>query len=374
MVTRVAVVGLGSVGAQVLKALAETPGVEATGFEQFTPGHDRGAAGGDARIFRNGQTEDQAWVPIAQHANALWERLERDTGRQLRGFVGCLFSGPADEPRMQNAIRGNEQYGLDFDVMSREEMADRFPQFALSEGEIGLLDKNAGYIRSEMTILLTTLLAERLGAVVHRVTKVLDVIGAESSATVVTESGAHEFDRVVVTTGPWATTLMPQLQSLITIKRPVSAWFTTKPGLPLPAGDPASIRLTPGDFYTVPGHDGLTVKVGLSHIHHRHVDSPDGAERQVEPGELRLFREIIETYLPHLHPEPVRMQSYFEGYLSDSRPIVQAMPGSENVILMVGFSGSGFKFSSAMGDVGAKLALGEAPPVDISFLQRDFSV
>lgn len=371
--TRVGVVGLGSMGSQVLRVLAETPGVEAVGFEQFTPGHDRGAAGGDARIFRNGQLEDEAWVPLAQHADAQWERLERDSGRTLRGFVGCLFMGSPDHPRFVTAIRGNEKYDLGFEILSLAEMAERFPQFAMNDGEMGLFDPHAGFVRSELSILAATLLAEQRGATVHRLAKVLDVRGTDSGAEIVTESGVHGFDRVVVTTGPWATTLMPQLGDLITVKRPVSAWFTTKPGLPMPGGYPTIIRLTPDDFYAVPGSDGLTVKLGLSDRHHDEVASPDGAPRQVEPRDLVRFRDMLERYLPHLHPEPVRMQSYFEGYIADARPIVQASPESENVILMVGYSGSGFKFSSAMGDIGAKLALGEESPVDISFLHRDFA-
>lgn len=368
--TRVAVVGLGSVGAQALKALAETPGVEAVGFEQFTPGHDRGAAGGDARIFRHGQLAEQEWVPIAQHAAELWERLERDTGRQLRHFVGCLMIGSPASAGIRQALDGNSQYDLGFDVLSREEAMQRFPQYSLNDDDVALFDRNAGYIRSEQTILATTLLAERLGATIHRQSQVLDVLGTESGARVVTAGGSHDFDRVIVTTGPWATTLMPELRELITIKRPVSAWYTTKFGKPLPTNDPTVIHTSPDDLYTVPGSDGLTVKLGLSGKDHDVVDSPDTTPRQVEARDLVRFTEMLERFFPNLHPEPVRMQSYFEGYTSDARPIVQASPASENVILLVGFSGAGFKFSSAMGDVGAKLALGERPPVDLAFLRR----
>lgn len=369
--TRVAVVGLGSIGSQVLKVLAETPGVEATGFEQFSSGHDRGAAGGDARIFRSGQFEDPAWVPVVQHADVLWDRLEHDTGRKLRDLVGCVFMGPPDNIKIKTAIQGAEMYGLDYEILSTDQMAQRFPQFGMYDDEIGILDKHAGYIRSELTIIATTLLAERLGAKVHRGTRVIDVNGTGTGANVVTEQGSHEFDRVVVTTGPWATKLMPGLSELITIKRPISAWFTSKPDAPLATGYPACIRLAPQHFYAVPGNDGVSVKVGISAQHHKVVDSPDGVERQVELDELDIFRDMLEKYLIHLHPEPVRLQSYFEGYLADDRPIVQSSPESENVIVMVGFSGHGFKLSSAMGEIGANLALGEKPPVDIGFLHRE---
>jgi sarcosine oxidase len=78
----------------------------------------------------------------------------------------------------------------------------------------------------------------------------------------------------------------------------------------------------------------------------------------------------VETHFPGLHPEPVRVNAYFEGYTDDARPVLQKT--SSRVTLALGFSGNGFKFAPALGEVAVDLALDEATAVDVSFLHRDF--
>jgi hypothetical protein len=48
---RVAVIGAGSMGSQAMWRLAAR-GAEVIGYDRYAPGHDRGAAGGESRIFR----------------------------------------------------------------------------------------------------------------------------------------------------------------------------------------------------------------------------------------------------------------------------------------------------------------------------------
>ena len=59
-----------------------------------------------------------------------------------------------------------------------------------------------------------------------------------------------------------------------------------------------------------------------------------------------------------------------EGYTKSSRPLVGPLPGAgnENVILLAGFSGHGFKLSPAYGDIAADLALNGSSPQPIDFI------
>ena len=42
----------------------------------------------------------------------------------------------------------------------------------------------------------------------------------------------------------------------------------------------------------------------------------------------------------------------------------------DNVIVLAGFSGHGFKMCPAIGEIGANLAINEPSPVDIGFLRN----
>jgi sarcosine oxidase len=59
-----------------------------------------------------------------------------------------------------------------------------------------------------------------------------------------------------------------------------------------------------------------------------------------------------------------------EGYTESSRPLVGPLPGAgnENVILLAGFSGHGFKLSPAFGDIAADLALDGVSSQPIDFV------
>lgn len=63
----VAAVGVGSVGAMALWQLARR-GVHAVGYDSYSPGHDRGAAGGESRILRAAPRRGRQYVPLLQRA------------------------------------------------------------------------------------------------------------------------------------------------------------------------------------------------------------------------------------------------------------------------------------------------------------------
>ena len=83
---------------------------------------------------------------------------------------------------------------------------------------------------------------------------------------------------------------------------------------------------------------------------------------------MDVFTELMGRYLPDLNPDPVRLSVYMEGYTASSRPLVGPLPGAENVVLLAGFSGHGFKLSPAFGDIAADLALDGTSPRPVGFL------
>jgi len=93
----------------------------------------------------------------------------------------------------------------------------------------------------------------------------------------------------------------------------------------------------------------------------------------VQPEELEVYRHLIGRYLPDLHPDPIRLSVYMEGYTMSSRPLVGRLPGTgnENVILLAGFSVYGFNPSPAYGDIAADLALNGSSSQPIDFISAD---
>jgi len=365
---RVAVIGVGTMGSQAAWRLAAR-GAEVVGYDRFAPGHDRGAAGGETRIFRSAHFEDSRYVPLLKHADTLWDELQRETGRELRRLTGCLLMGPTEHQQMATVLESIAEHGLEHEVLDAGRLAERFPQYRIGDGDVAVLDRRAGFIRPELTVQTATRRAEELGARIHRYTPVREITPVGDGVAVRTDAGTERFDAVVVTVGPWVNDLLPDLPWDVEIRRLISAWYVpATPDAWFGEERPAFIRTAPTHCYGLPSPDGVSVKLGLSRTLHRQVDDPNRVDRTVQPSELDIFTELIGRYLPDLHPDPVRLSVYLEGYTDSSRPLVGPLPGNENVVLLAGFSGHGFKLSPAMGDIAADLALDGKSAQPIEFI------
>jgi sarcosine oxidase len=363
---RVGVVGLGTMGAQVLWQLSKRP-VEATGFETHAPGHPRGAAGGETRLFRNFELEDLRYAPLVARADEIWNELQQASGRELRVLDGALVMGSPSHAQMQTALASARESGQPHEIYDEAELRNRHPEFAVDPGDIAIWDHNGGWIRPELTVATTARLAERNGAVVHRSTKVRDILESSGGVLVVTDAGEYEFDRVVVAAGGWTNQLMPQFAPLIMVRRLISAWFFGQEAGHLDSAVPF-IRTAPTYCYGLPVPDRTAMKLGVGFDDHLPVDRPDEVERVVRPTELGPFERIVARYMPGLDPHPMRVETYLETYTRDRHEWIAEHPYLRDVIVLAGFSGHGFKMSPAIGEIGAELAVDGTTALDIDFL------
>ena len=168
--------------------------------------------------------------------------------------------------------------------------------------------------------------------------------------------------------GPWINTLLPDLSRSVDIRRLISSWHIPTRHDWFAGGAPAFVRSAPHDCYGLPSPDGLSVKLGLSLARYLPVPDPERLDRTVRPGELATFRDLIRELMPDLNPDPIRLSVYMEGYTESGNPIVGHLPGEDDIVVMAGFSGSGFKLSPAMGEIAADLALDGATDHPVDFL------
>ncbi|MER7901375.1 N-methyl-L-tryptophan oxidase [Streptomyces sp. NPDC096046] len=365
---RVAVIGVGSMGSQVMWRLAAR-GAEVIGYDRYAPGHDRGAAGGETRIFRAVHLGEPGYVPLLRLADGMWDRLQRETGFSLRRRSGCLVMGETASPSMRLLLSESTTHRLDHEVLDREELARRYPQHRLPDGHTAVLDRRGGIIRPEASIQAAATRAEQLGARLHRYTTVREIAPAAGGGVhVVTDQGTDHVDTAVVTAGPWINTLLPDLPRSVDIRRLISSWHIPTRHDWFAGGAPAFVRSTPHDCYGLPSPDGISVKLGLSLARYLPVPDPERLDRTVRPEELATFRELIAELMPDLNPDPIRLSVYMEGYTASGNPLVGHLPGEDDIIVMAGFSGSGFKLSPAMGEIAADLALEGSTDHPIGFL------
>jgi sarcosine oxidase len=119
---------------------------------------------------------------------------------------------------------------------------------------------------------------------------------------------------------------------------------------------PVFMRETPagGDRFGIPALDGDLVKVG---IHHEgEATDIDRIDRSVRESDLRPVEDFVAQTLRGLEQRAARAKVCMYSNTADRHFLVGPAPGFDNVTVLGGFSGHGFKFASVLGDVAADLA------------------
>lgn len=118
----VIVVGLGGMGSAAAYHLAAC-GQRVLGLERFGPVHDRGSSHGGSRITRQSYFEDPAYVPLLLRSYELWERLERDSGRDVLALTGGVFLGREDTLTVAGSLRASREWDLPHEISTRRRSA-----------------------------------------------------------------------------------------------------------------------------------------------------------------------------------------------------------------------------------------------------------
>ncbi|WP_235346286.1 N-methyl-L-tryptophan oxidase [Brevibacterium sp. UCMA 11754] len=349
---KIAVIGAGIIGTMSAWQLAKR-GFDVTVFEQWNSPNDRGASAGESRIFRTIYKEGPQYVPILKKSHDLWQELEHNQSSQVLQMCGGLMIGHPDQADVAAVISCAQSADLDHRVLDATDMSAEFPQYRLDDDEVGVFDPASGVFRPEAAVLSARKEAERLGAVFHPYTRALNIRSHSTAVMIDTQNGAQAFDKVVVSTGPWANELTGFDHKVLTPQRLVALWFLAR-DVPLHAPEhmPVSIRRhAEGGFSCFPALDGLSVKILPHHLAWTELDTVEDLPRFIEPDFVRAAERAVARLMPGLEPIPIRVSTWTEGFTVDETPILGPIDADPRIILAVGMSGQGFKFSPMMGSI-----------------------
>lgn len=341
----VVVVGAGAMGAATAYALARQ-GVDVAVVDQFGPGHDRGSSHGRSRIFRLAY-RDHTFVPLARRALALWRALSEDTGVELLATTGGIDHG--DQVSLDQVESGLRAAGLDCRRFSAAAARDRWPGIQFTGP--ALLQPDAGRIDADATVHALLRRARELGADVRHDEKVTSVHDEGSGATVETARRTLTARVAVVAAGAW----LPGLAKSLRLDLPRLTVTQEQPAYFLAPGAetwPVFVHHGPVPHYGL-FTPGIGLKVG-AHGTGAVVD-PD-ARPPVDEQRLRQLSRYVGEWLPGASTAPVTVDSCLYTTTSDERFVLRR---TGSVVVCSACSGHGFKFTPAIGERAADLALAE---------------
>ncbi len=363
----VIVLGVGGMGAAALRHLAAR-GVSVLGLEQDVVPSVFGSSTGETRIIRKAYFEDPRYVPLVQRAYVLWRELEAEAGETLLHLTGCLNLGPPDHPAIRGVMESVARHQLPHARLDEAEIQARFPAFRPRGGDVGVFEDDGGYLRVEAATSAHLRRALALGAEVRTKATVVAVETNAVGVVVTLDDGARfTADRLVLTAGPWLGS-HPALRELasdlpLVVERQVQLWFRpTEPSIARAPSFPGFIHFLPDRaFYGLPmamtaGSEQVEPAVKICRHHGGEPTTVDGLDRSIRVEDEAVVRAYVRAHVPIADGPLLRSRVCMYTNTPDENFLLGVHPRAPRVIVAGGFSGHGYKFASAIGEVIADLA------------------
>ena len=354
----VIVIGVGGMGSATVYHLARRR-AQVLGLEQFDIPHDLGSSHGVNRIIRLAYAEGSFYVPLLRRAYELWRELELIAQERLLFITGSIDGGAEDSDIVKGSLASCKEHNLQYELLDAGELESRYPGYRLPTGMVGVYQPDGGFVLSERCIVAHVGMAQRAGAEVHAREQVLSWNVDGEGVRVTTNRSSYLSERLVITAGPWAATLIPQLAECAIPERQVLIW--TQPLRPeyfrLGAFPVFNIEVPEGRFYGFPIYRIPGFKIGKYHHLEERVDDLDAMDRDVHQKDEDVLREGIRQYFPDANGPTIALKTCLFTNSPSGDFIIDLHPDSPKVSLAAGFSGHGYKFCSVVGEIMADLAL-----------------
>ena len=279
---------------------------------------------------------------------------------------------PEDLDAMRGIVEMQRALGADARVLSGEELRELTPQISL-DGVAGIAyEPDAGVVDGVGATSAVAEAARQAGAKVRVgvAARAISVAGGRVRG-VETDTGAISAPFVFIAANVWA----PQLLEPLGVKVPV-----------VPARAQIGLFRRPSDYgprppgiadfvqanYVRDHAGGLMFVGGMDPLQEERIPDPDSYAETADWS-------VIQSYRDHVwHRFPVMRRAVFRGGYSglydmspDLHPVIDRVPGVDGLFVTCGYSGDGFKYAPAVGQLLAEWALDGQPSVDISMLSLD---
>ena len=345
----VAVVGAGVFGAWTAYKLRQR-GASVLLLDAYGPGNSRASSGGESRMIRLGYGPDEIYSRMSQRSLVQWREL---FGERHNLFVktGILWLAHDRDPYCEATLATLQQLGANHERLSDGELLRRFPQINLGKVAWGILEPDSGVLLARRAVQAVVAEARAIG------------VDYREEAIAVPMDGSIDAKQFVFACGPWLPKLFPELLGdRIHVTRQEVIFVGVPPG-----DDRFNAGVMPCwiDFhdlvYALPNIEGRGLKIAID-AHGPEFD-PDSGQRVVTTSGLHAVREYLAQRVPLLAGAPVtetRVCQYENTSNGDF--LIDKHPGFENVWLVGGGSGHGFKHGPAVGEYVTQMLLGTGEP------------
>jgi sarcosine oxidase subunit beta len=345
-----------------------------------------GSSGRSGAVLRTFYSSREL-IGMARDSLRAYSSFAATNGRSLgftrSGVLTVAGPGASSELARRNAALMHE-CGVEAELVGAARMRRLVRGIEVSDAVTGVWEPGAGYVDPQRTVDAFVALARERGATLREGAEVREwVVERGRVSAALGQRERFEFERVVVAAGPWTRALLAQLgvelplrvvrpeQHFVAMPRPRAAELQVEqgpealldarfalPAEPAPA-HPVLLDLERGFYTRCEPARGRTRVGALSYERDALLERPDELDENVSAPFQSWAREQLAARLPIYGGQPDSgAQAAWYTLTPDSQALIGACPGHENVFVVSGFSGHGFKLAPSIGEGVAQLLCG----------------
>jgi glycine/D-amino acid oxidase-like deaminating enzyme len=306
-----------------------------------------------------GYGADEIYTRWSLHALPLWKELFAQAGCPgLFQPTGVLWIAHDEEPYALASMKMMQDAGAKFEKLGPDEMRRRFPQIFFEDGAWGIFEPDSGVLMARRAVQAVVAEAQKIGVSYVSEAALAPSGGGRLSAVKTASGQTLSANTFVFACGPWLPKIFPNLlgDRIFTSRQEVFFFG-------VPAGNAQfSMPVMPtwidskDEFYGMPDLESRGFKVADDH--HGPIVDPDTQPRMASVQAIAAARNFISERFPALKNAPI-VESRVCQYENTSNGdfLIDRHPDFDNVWLVGGGSGHGFKHGPSLGEYVAALVL-----------------
>lgn len=355
-VPEVAVIGAGAFGGWTALYLREM-GHSVTLIDAYGPGNARASSAGETRQIRAAYGTRELYSRWAIEALERWKQRQTEWEKRVLFETGQITFGSRASMQVTKTVL--DRLGVDNEVIPPDELARQYPQFAHDAADYGFYTPSTGVLLCrESCLAVADDFMRKGGELIMAKAMPGRRAGGRLQEVTLSNGRSVSAQSFVFACGPWHPKMFPEiLGNKLRLNRR-TIFFMGTPDDDDRLSFPNCPTFTIRGVYGFPNILGKGLKIGP------YWDSgpldPDTGDRTVTVEEIQKAHEFVDSAFPPLAGQPLletRVSPRTDSV--DRHFIIDRHPELDNVWIVGGGSGHGFKHGPMIGEHVARRVSGK---------------
>lgn len=347
------VIGSGVFGAWTAHYLRRS-GATVALLDAYGPGNSRASSGGETRVIRMGYGPDELYTRWSARSLSIWKAFAQHTNQQLFQKTGVLWLSNDVDSYTTQLLDVLIRNGVVCEKLTAAEIRRRYPQLSFPDVTWGVLEPESGILMARNAVQTVVKDSVKNGVDFILAAVVPPKMASAKLNAIQTLAGdSFSAGNFIFACGPWLPKLLPDVlagrirptrQEVFFLGAPAGTEDFRSPKMPVWLHHTHTLRP-----YALPDIENRGFKIAFDR--HGPDFDPDNGSRVVSDESITELRQYLKQHVPALANAPIietRVCQYENTSNGDF--LIDHHPKWENVWLVGGGSGHGFKHGPAVGE------------------------